>query len=81
MKLIIDIPDNWEEKVLSMSDGEIANCLYSICRGGTPLEDIKAEINKEMMRRNYPNWSANIERTKGFQKALEIISKHIGEEE
>lgn len=36
MKLIIDIPEEWETQIHNMADSEIVDFLYAICREGTP---------------------------------------------
>ena len=53
MKFIVDLPDNWEENVNSMSDGEIANFLYETCRNGIALNS--NATNGYVIRTMFPN--------------------------
>lgn len=39
MKLIIDIPDDWEKHMGEMLDFQIVDFFYGIIRNGTPISD------------------------------------------
>ena len=54
MKLIIDIPNNWEERIGRMSDSEIADYLYGICRSGVSVahKEIITNIIQEKIKEN-----------------------------
>lgn len=54
MKLIIDIPEDWEKGIKNMYDWDIANFLYETCRNGTPIPDnaTNGEVLKTMFKPN-----------------------------
>lgn len=77
MKLIIDLPDRIykmnQNTTLNIADTEI---LEKAIRDGTPLDDVKAEIEAS----KWADRDTRIERNAlagGIDKALEIIDKHI----
>lgn len=39
MKKIVDLPDDWEQQITTMSDSEIATVLYNILRNANDVDD------------------------------------------
>ena len=80
IKLVVELPQNWENMIAVMSDSEIVNFLYGVLRNGVALniEDIKTELQdmqKEYsIRHDYPRAD-----TLGY--ALLVIDKHMTESE
>ena len=58
MKLIIDIPEDWEKGIKNMYDWDIANFLYETCRNGTPIPD--NATNGDVIKAMFPNTSLHI---------------------
>ena len=77
MKLIIDIPEDNYEYIKRLNAGYtdyyITLRLYDAARNGTPLDDIKAEIDEEKDK----VLSEDINYAEGLERALIIIDKHI----
>jgi hypothetical protein len=44
MRILIDIPEDWEKGIKNMYDWDIANFLYETCRNGTPIPDNATNI-------------------------------------
>ena len=78
MKVIIDIPDNvyiaCNEYKDNTNIGILQRILYIAISNGTPLEDIKAEI-EELIQHCDPDY--DFEEIFGIRHAIEIIDKHI----
>ena len=80
IKLVVKLPQNWENMIAVMSDSEIVNFLYGVLRNGVELkiEDIKKELQdmkKEYrIRHDYPRAD-----TLGY--ALLVIDKHMAGQE
>lgn len=85
MKLIIDIPDHLYELLTKYpsdsNEGTIDNVLMKAVENGTPLEDIKAEIEKDMLYyadvRNKDSEKWCVAKRSGLNRALEIIDSTI----
>ena len=78
MKLIIDIDEDTYKSVIADSTTYVLDeiLVENAIKNGTPLEDIKAEIEESMKRDNsYTSWSNG--KNYAFNKALEIIDKYI----
>lgn len=73
MKLIVDIPDNWE-KELNQSKITFADVVdIDTIRNGIPLDKIRAEIERE---RSFQRVMEEYDIATGLRKALEIIDKY-----
>lgn len=55
---IINLPDDWEKQVGTMSDSEIADFLYGICRNGKTFPD-GTELNVDCDKAEW--WSDGCE--------------------
>lgn len=75
-KLVVELPQDWENRIVNMTDSEIVDFLYGVLRNGIALkiEDIKTELQdmqKEYrIRHDYPRAD-----TLGY--ALLVIDKHM----
>ena len=75
MKLIIDIPEDVYTRHKWRVNSDMCTELDIAVAKGTPLDDIKADIERKA---NSGQWSEAT--VYGMQKALFIIDKHIGKE-
>ena len=64
MKLIIDIPEDWEKGIKNMYDWDIANFLYATCRNGTPIPD--NATNGDVIKAMFPHYDIEIDEHKGY---------------
>ena len=46
MKKIVNLPDDWEQQLTTMSDGEIATALYNILRNANDVDDADDATDK-----------------------------------
>ena len=79
MKLIIDIDEKTFKDVKMLSDygyNSMFNGLVEAISNGTPLEDIKAEIQKEA---DYLKQQRDYGRAYGMEIVIEYIDNHIKE--
>jgi hypothetical protein len=53
MRILIDIPEDWEKGIKNMYDWDIANFLYETCRNGTPIPD--NATNGDVIKAIFPN--------------------------
>ena len=89
MKLIIDIPDNIYDaikKVQRIISGQrsgktLLQILVNSVENGIPLDDVKAEINKNIINEYTGQNEYEIALSDGLELALQIIDKHIGKAE
>lgn len=53
IKLVVELPQDWENKMINLSDSEIVDFLYGVLRSGVELkiEDIKTELQN--MKKEY----------------------------
>ena len=82
MKLIIDIDEEDYEFIKAYNDvtlSKINQDLYKSVSNGIPLEDIKAEIQKEADRLPYRQNAVTDGMIDGLEEAIEIIDEHIKE--
>lgn len=76
IKLVVELPQDWENRIVNMTDSEIVDFLYGALRNGGALkiEDIKTELQnmqKEYsIRHDHPRAD-----TLGY--ALLVIDKHM----
>ena len=76
MKLIIDIPEEEYERIKDIPN-DYKLLIHKAVANGTPLDDVKAEIDEQYDRvKPY-----NIDVAEGLEMALEIINKHISGKE
>lgn len=79
MKVIIDIQEDVYKNILQRSTEIQAEgyVLEGAVLNGTPLDDVKAEIDNEWANTHhmYPDYAS------GLARASEIIDKHIGKAE
>ena len=71
MKIVIDIPDRicyGVKNSITVNGSDASQMLIDAVKNGTPLDDIKAEINERL-------WNDDAERV------FEIIDKHMKEGE
>lgn len=78
MQIVIDIPD-WviDKDEYTNYLGCMSEKLYEILQNGTPLDDIKAEINEAYQQ----SVTSNLYYAEGLERAFEIIDKHIADNE
>ena len=79
MKLIIDIGDDTYKRVISDSKTYVLDEIFveNAIYNGTPLDDIKAEIETEKEKEKA---EINYGKVYVYNKCLEIIDKHVGKE-
>lgn len=78
MKIVINIP---EEVYKRMTNGDLPIYMaYKYVKNGTPLDDIKADIESAKYLKYGQQYGAKNCLASGLDKALEIIDKHIGKE-
>ena len=87
MKLIIDIPDEYKvlfdterckSKFDSLATNEFGYVLRKAFENGTPLDDVKAEIQENI---NYNKRMNYLGIVTGLLLALDIIDKYMAESE
>ena len=77
MKLIIDIPEEWERQIANLSEADIADCLYNIVRNGTPFDSVIEDIKAEIIHYNDKHCNSEFI---SVGTVFEIIDKHISGE-
>lgn len=81
MKLIIDISENlYKATVNGLEADEIWDLRLAV-KNGTPLDDVKAEINKNIINEYTGQNEYEIALSDGLELALQIIDKHISGKE
>ena len=78
VKLIIEIPKPMYEDIKSKKDG-YSNYVHTAIRNGTPLDDVKAEIEEEMCLTDNP-YTRETKYTIERLKLFEILDNNIGKE-
>lgn len=82
MKLIIDIPEGTYEAVKVGTINQVLEYkVWNAIKNGTPLDDVKAEINKNIINEYTGQNEYEIALSDGLELALQIIDKHIGKAE
>ena len=76
MKLIVNIPDEMHEQIM---DGYVPLGISKYLKNGTPLDDIKAEIEQYRENEEPHLCDYRFYRNEGLDMALAVIDRHIGE--
>ena len=77
MKLIIDIPEDTYKRHKWRVNSDMCTELDILVANGTPLDDIRAEIETEKEKEKA---EINYGKVYVYNKCLEIIDKHVGKE-
>lgn len=84
MKIVIDVPDHLYEILTKYpsdsNEGTIENVLMKAVENGTPLEDIKAEIEEQVLE-SLSDGGDDWFTAEKVNECLDIIDKHIGDTE